>query len=259
VPDDTPGEPEIYFAYDNINGAFSDGTIGVENADGTQATNLAYDNVGSLIADDLLICLDYVKSGEAVEITYQATVDGDLPAGTVLTNMVESAVDNPGSAVDETSVDVNVRGPEPTWEKEVWISGEMISGTVYSGLKMTDTVTIVDRVWIDSRDNITFTLTENWSESLVLDGYELPPGSAAMPGIEVTAVDGTLNWSVTDMSPDLTYIITKTFSVADGFWVLDTIRESLDVEGAAVQPDDVTVELWHAGFTYFIPVFFKNY
>ena len=259
--DNTPGAYEIVFAYDNVNATPSLATVGVEDVAGARGQALVNNaDASGVVVDGLQVCFDYVgPSLDPVVITYEATVDADVPAGTVLTNMVENAVDNPGSEVAETSTDVTVRGPEPTWEKEVWISGEMISGTVYSGLKVTDTVTIVDRVSIDSRTNVTFTLVEDWSESLVLEGYELPSGSAAMPGMDVVTDTGVLTWTVTDMPNSLSYVITKTFSVADGFWVLDTIRESLNVEGAATQPDDVTVELWHAGYNYYVPVFFRNF
>ena len=60
--DNSAGAYEIFFAYDNIVGTFVDGTIGVENVDGTLATKLVYNDVNSVISDDLLICLDWAAS-----------------------------------------------------------------------------------------------------------------------------------------------------------------------------------------------------
>ena len=71
---DAPGAYEVVFAYDNISGTLDTGTIGVENANGTKAVNVGYNNLSTIIADDLVICFDWTVSPDPVEITYQATV-----------------------------------------------------------------------------------------------------------------------------------------------------------------------------------------
>jgi uncharacterized repeat protein (TIGR01451 family) len=87
---------EYVFAYDNLTGPVTVGTIGLENVDGTAGAQYGYDNLN--IVDQMAICFDLVQAGvNVVTITYEATVDAGLAASTVLTNNVAHNTDNPGS------------------------------------------------------------------------------------------------------------------------------------------------------------------
>ncbi|MCA9871115.1 MAG: S8 family serine peptidase, partial [Anaerolineae bacterium] len=98
---------EYIFAYDNLNGDVAPGTVGLENVDATEGVQVYYNDIA--VTDGMAICFDLVASGqEPVTITYQATVDGGVAAGTELTNNVESITDNPGSMVETTSATVMV-------------------------------------------------------------------------------------------------------------------------------------------------------
>jgi hypothetical protein len=147
----------------------------------------------------------------------------------------------------ETTFDVPA--PEDyTWDKMVYVSDEMVSDigvpiTVFP----TDTVVIVDQVDVAYMADISFTLLEEWDDSLELVGYELPPGSATMPGIDVTTGTNSLTWSVTDLPGDWSYVITKTFSVAEGYWEVDLLTETLTIEYLDPQPDPVVLTFEHGG------------
>lgn len=101
---DAPGAYEYIFAYDNLTGPVSTGTIGLENVDGSAGVEYAFDDIA--VTDGMAVCFDLV-GGEAdpVTITYQATVDAGT-VGQTLTNNVVHNTDNPGSMESSTSVDV---------------------------------------------------------------------------------------------------------------------------------------------------------
>ncbi|MCA9980249.1 MAG: DUF4397 domain-containing protein [Anaerolineales bacterium] len=105
--DPTLGTADIWFAYNDVNLSSSDGTIGVENADGTLGTSYAYNDVA--LTDGLVICLDLAPQvGDPMVITYQATVDADVALGTAVTNVVDHEVDAPGTKVEQSEATVNI-------------------------------------------------------------------------------------------------------------------------------------------------------
>ena len=95
--DNTPGFYEIVYAYANVAAASDTMTIGVENAAGDNGMALVNNASGAgVLNDDLMVCFDYSgPTSDPVEITYQVTVDDDAVG--VLSNMVTSDTDNPGS------------------------------------------------------------------------------------------------------------------------------------------------------------------
>ncbi|RPI78242.1 MAG: hypothetical protein EHM41_25795, partial [Chloroflexi bacterium] len=104
---DVPGDYEIYFAYDNIVGDFTTGTIGAESPDGTEATIAAYnDSVLTSLSNGSAICLDWAVPMTPVEFSYQVMVD-EMASGT-LTNHAAHKTDNPGSKEEYVSVEVTV-------------------------------------------------------------------------------------------------------------------------------------------------------
>ncbi len=115
TPDDTPGNPEVIFAYDNISMThpLTVGTIGLENADGTDGVKFAYNDAAlNTITNGMAICFDwYLPSASPVTITYQATVDQAAVGGTMLTNQVLHNTDNPGSQVAVAQAVVTVGEP----------------------------------------------------------------------------------------------------------------------------------------------------
>ncbi len=113
TPDVTLGDPDIIFAYDNINlDVFIPyGTIGIENATGTDGIKYAFDDAAlDTLQNGMAICFDwFVPSADPATITYQVTVDEDA-AASPLTNEVLHDTDNPGSKQAATAWDLYLLG-----------------------------------------------------------------------------------------------------------------------------------------------------
>ena len=111
---DAPGEYEIFFAYDNLNGTL-DGplTVGVENATGTDGVAVVNNaSAAGVISNGTIVCLDAVApSSDPVTITYQATVADDAQLGSIIENVATSTTSNAGSAETAASVGLRVGHP----------------------------------------------------------------------------------------------------------------------------------------------------
>jgi hypothetical protein len=102
--DAIPDRYEYIFAYNNLSDPVTIGTIGLENAAGTEGVQYGYNDL--VLSDGMAICFDQIGSGEtAVEITYQVRVDDN--AFGILFNEVAHITDNLGSK--EAYADVAVR------------------------------------------------------------------------------------------------------------------------------------------------------
>ena len=89
--DDTPGAYEIVLAYDNIQGATTPATVGIENPAGSVAEKYAYND--AQLHDGLMICYDLTTP--TTTITFQAMVSDATPPGTV-TATLEHRPNAPG-------------------------------------------------------------------------------------------------------------------------------------------------------------------
>jgi len=188
-------------------------------------------------------------ASSAVNITFNVTVTAAM--GDVVTNVVD--LDANGFQLRDTAT---FRVPRPTaaWQKEIWISGDgpfAPADSPFRALLTTDTVTIVDRVWVTHTANVTFSLGEEWSASLRLDGITPSGGNLSMGNHQVT-------WDVAAGLPSAWHVLTKTFGVAGGNWLADAITESLTVEGALPQPDDILLQFRHFRFGIYLPIALKN-
>ncbi|MCA9946970.1 MAG: S8 family serine peptidase, partial [Anaerolineales bacterium] len=107
------GSPDIIFAYDNINLSAPPtvGTIGLENALGTDGVKYAYDDAAlQTLEDGMAICFDwYLPVAEPVTITYEATVDAGMALPTTLTNTAVHDTDDPGSLPAEANADLAIQ------------------------------------------------------------------------------------------------------------------------------------------------------
>lgn len=105
--DDTPGEYEIVFAYDNINGPLDIGTIGVENDTGTIGTKYAYNDAAlGAITNGMAICFDYqIVPPPATVITFQVMLTDTLAP--TLTNTAVHDNDGLGTLPEEASVTID--------------------------------------------------------------------------------------------------------------------------------------------------------
>jgi uncharacterized membrane protein len=122
--------------------------------------------------------------------------------------------------------------PEPVWDKQVYINGIPTTTSPITVIA-SDTIQIVDRVWVTYTVPITFTLVETWTDSLDLMNQSFDTGS-------VVVSTNALTWTATSVAPNTWHAITKTFQVTDTGWVYDYITETLWVEGADPQlPEQV--------------------
>lgn len=105
--DASPNRYEYIFAYNNMTATDGIGTIGLENASGSDGVQYGFNNLA--LTDGMAICFDLVEgSGSPVEISYQVTVD--RAADGVLTNDAAHNTDNPGSQEAHSSAAVEVDG-----------------------------------------------------------------------------------------------------------------------------------------------------
>jgi len=159
------------------------------------------------------------------------------------TYSVTLEVANACPSTDDRSITVSVnprsQPSTPFWNKQVYVNGTLTSSvpiTVWPG----DTVQIVDQVYVSSAGTITFTLTDTWTDGLLVDGWTHTIG-------HVTNTPQALTWEVESAQPDVWHILTKTFQVVGDTWTLGHVAETLWVENANSQPDERLIVLARGG------------
>jgi uncharacterized repeat protein (TIGR01451 family) len=196
--DDTAGVYEIVFAYDNLTGQFAsglaEGTIGVENFAGDRGTVYAYDDANlATLVNGMAVCFDWaIPPVGAHVITYQATVDGDVEAGTILTNVVDHVVDAPGTAMEtaEATIEVSSAFGIELAPATAALSGAPGSVVTYT-LMLTNTGNITDTFSFAAAGN-------SWATALPAD-VTLGAGASAMVDVAVT-VDAAAGDGDTDVA-----------------------------------------------------------
>jgi subtilisin-like proprotein convertase family protein len=154
--------------------------------------------------------------------------------------------------------------PEVSWDKAVYVDDEMVTDLDEEiAVVPTSTIVIADMVEFAPTSNISFTLTEEWSESLELVSYEtliLPGGSSSFPGMTaMLPFTTTLTWSITDLPSDWSYVITKTFGLVTGTLVLPAyITESLWVDNAVVQEEPVVLQFGVGMRNLYLPLIMRT-
>jgi hypothetical protein len=179
--------------------------------------------------------------------------------------LIVSTQDAVNSSVSVTVTITIAPRPEPTWEKMVYLNGVM-TDTFPVTVLPSDTIEIVDQVWITYTNNITFALEERWTESLELLTYDirgLPGGTAVLPEygtVVIPPAAGLMTVTVADAPSDWGYVITKTFNVLEGDWETDTITETLEVEGAYPQLSPRALQFTYgiSGAKIYLPVVMRN-
>ncbi|MEE8392676.1 MAG: carboxypeptidase-like regulatory domain-containing protein [Anaerolineae bacterium] len=219
-------------------------------------------------------------AGVAIQATasptrgYQTTTGADgaytmlLPIGTyTITASIygyQPATVGPVAVFSGTTMsqDLNLTPrPWPTWEKAVYFN-DVLTDTFPVTIAPSDTIEIVDQVWITYTNNVTFTLTEEWSESLDLLAYQvraLPGGTVVIPGYgTVVSAPGRLVVEITDAPSDWGYVITKTFTVLNVSGGTDVITETLWVEDTAPQFVPIVLQFVSQSKLY-LPLVMRNY
>ncbi|MPZ53521.1 MAG: hypothetical protein GEU79_12445, partial [Acidimicrobiia bacterium] len=111
--------PEIEFHYlDNGDVSWSEfaATIGLENADGTDAHVVLNDGDPSTVIDgDTSLCFESIEvSVDPTTLSYDGTVDDDATDGTALVNTVDHITDDPHAALVSVTETVTVSSEPPT-------------------------------------------------------------------------------------------------------------------------------------------------
>ncbi|HKM24789.1 MAG TPA: NEW3 domain-containing protein, partial [Corynebacterium sp.] len=216
TPFDAPGNPEIIFAYDNIAYTPQHGTVGIENAGGTDGIEFAFDDERlETITDGMAICFDWAwVTPDPVTITYSVTVDATTD-GTV-TNNVESSTSNPGSKLETISTDVEIDGVgvvygvelSPDQAKDGLVGTDVsYTLTVTNSGNVADSFTLtVDGIWAATVDPVT-TQSLAPGESATLEVIVTVPDDAEAGDVDLTTVTAT---SVGDDSVSDTAQLTTT-------------------------------------------------
>jgi hypothetical protein len=142
--DDTPGFHEIVFAYDNLDLPVLAGdgatTIGIENADGSEALALlnAADPAG-VIGDGFQVCYDWASPPRPAHVlSYQVTVDAGTESS-VITNEVSHNVNEPGAREEISSVDVAIGDTTPPTDgASLWTTDRLSSSLTLTWDAATD-------------------------------------------------------------------------------------------------------------------------
>lgn len=115
-----PGEYEMMFAYDNVNLADNQGSIGFKAADGRIIVNgdmpvdlnigdgFAYDNLDEVVHDELVVCMDYVgPEVSKFDVQFQAYI-GEAAAAQMHTLTVNNGLE--GADDEVLTLELNVLG-----------------------------------------------------------------------------------------------------------------------------------------------------
>ena len=195
-----PGEYEYVFAYNNLTGDVTAGTIGLENADGSAGVQYAYNDIA--VTDGMAVCFDFAPVvQEPATITYQVTVDQNA-CGT-LSNEVVHDTDNPGSMPAMTQADVTVEcgGAQLTLDYTYYTRG---GGTISGTLSFYDDGTYMDEsggmgAWqfIPNPPRIRFIYTDGSRCGAISQGHYA--GNLQVQGYWA-CTDGSGRWGTWDAS-----------------------------------------------------------
>jgi uncharacterized repeat protein (TIGR01451 family) len=191
-----------------------------------------------------------------VPVRFQAQVSSAAKDGDRITNTAV-ITDHAWMTGYPVAATILVRpGPEPDWQKQIWISteGPYTPGDTLPRITLTDTIQIADWVNVSHTGEITFSLVEEWSASLALIDVENLGGSYGQ------GTGRTMSWQVVEGMPGTWYALTKTFQVVNGNWTMDAITETLWVENTIPQPRPIYLEFRHAGeYELLLPLVIKHY
>jgi len=164
--------------------------------------------------------------------THQITVTVTIPPGAQpggSDTVTVTATSQLSPTISDSSVlTTTALRPEPAWDKQVYVNGVPATTSPIT-VVASDTIQIVDRVWVTYTPNVTFTLVETWTNSL-----EPPTVISDVGGVVMGA--HVLTWTAVNVAPNTWHAITKTFNVTDTDWVNDDyVTETLWVEDAGSQ------------------------
>jgi len=131
--------------------------------------------------------------------------------------------------------------PDIAWDKQVRVNDGALRayGDGPFSVLPGDVVTVVDRVWVTATWNVSFTLDEAWSPSLVWVGSQATTGAVSPSADSAT-------WAASGAAPNAWHTLTKTWHVTTSAQYADTLTETLTVEGLAVQLPERILRFEHS-------------
>jgi uncharacterized repeat protein (TIGR01451 family) len=144
-------------------------------------------------------------------------------------------------SVDTASLQVEMLPPttEATWHKEIWINaqGPFPPEAAPFGLAVSDTLTIIDRVWVSDTQPVSGGLAVQWEPFLALESWQASAG-------QVFTASEQLNWSLDGADPGSWLVLTKTFTAQTGEWVAGLVTETLSLEGLDPQLNPLRLDFY---------------
>ena len=173
-------------------------------------------------------------------ITGSFAIDrGVVPAAGVTVD-VDGDARPQGAGFDIGADEFPAGKPDITWVKAVRVNDDVFQdyGEGPFSVVPGDVVTVVDRIWVTATWNISFTLGEAWSPSLVWAGSQATTGAVSPSADSAT-------WAASGAAPNAWHTLTKTWHVTTSAEHADTLTETLTVEGLAVQLPERILRFQH--------------
>jgi hypothetical protein len=226
------------------------GTMTLTN---TGAVLVWYGSITGPGGDHTAASADWAGEGDQVDslIGYprwswgQADTAGDVN-GDGLSDIIAGAPLDDHPTVDEGRAFVFMTNP---WYTEIYVNG-VPTDTMPVAVDEDDTVEVVNRGFV-SAVPLTSTMVVTWSQPFELIDWSTGNGN-------VITTTNTLTWEVTDALTNTWHVITKTFSVSFSAEEVDTITESLSIEGYPVQPPDRVLQFCQEVRRVFLPLVLRD-
>lgn len=240
IPGD--GFPDIMVAFDNVVGNWGmEGSVGIEDYAGAIGTSYAYNDFNP--QDGLVVCFDYAQAGaDPVIITFDVTVDGDVPWEAFIENTATHEADGFGMLAEEASAaflvddipfayDQSLTTPEETPLDIVLTADDVYPGTLNWNVNSPSNGTLSG-----TAPNLTYTPD--------LDFY-------GMDSFTFTVDDGLLTSEPATITIEVTNINDAPVANDDVYtMVVDTV---LNVDAPGVLVNDIEVDPTDAVYTTLDP------
>jgi len=174
-----------------------------------------------------------LESGESGVITVSAVISDAVEPyqGVNIYNYIYDQVNSIHGTVDVerdwAPVGYAIQPVEPAWERATWINGDgpFAEGESPFTVLPSDTVVIVDRVWITAGSTISFTLADEWATPLDFLSETHTAG---------TTIEGgdSLQWHNWGEAANTWHVVTKTFQILGGEWETGYLTQTLEVHHA---------------------------
>jgi hypothetical protein len=168
-------------------------------------------------------------------LTGSMALDRGVAAG--VTNDVDGQTRPQGAGYDLGADEFPSAPPGVTWEKQVSVNGAAFQDWEVEPFAVApgDAVVVVDRVWVTGTGSVSFALTDTWTSSLVWGGHTASSGSVTQGG------SGAI-WTADTVPANTWHTLTQTFTAEAAPTYVDTLTETLIVQGLTLQLPERIIE-----------------